>query len=69
MKILLDENIDVRLKNCFADPRVFTIKDMHCNGIMNGDLLLLLKENHFDAWIVVDKIFLISRMYLLSHAS
>jgi predicted nuclease of predicted toxin-antitoxin system len=56
MKILLDENIDVRLKHHFPDIYdVYTVRDMQWNGIMNGELLLLLKKNAFDAWIVVDK--------------
>lgn len=56
MKILLDENIDVRFKRHFPDTlEVFTVKDMHWNGIKNGELLLLLKQNNFDAWLVVDK--------------
>lgn len=56
MKILLDENIDVRLKHHFPDTYdVHTVKDMQWNGIKNGELLLLLKANDFDAWIVVDK--------------
>lgn len=56
MKILLDENIDVRFKNYFSEAyEVFTVKDMKWNGIKNGKLLLLLKENSFDAWIVADK--------------
>ena len=45
MKILLDENIDVRFKNSFTGKiEVFTIKDMQWNGIKNGQLLLLLKR-------------------------
>jgi hypothetical protein len=28
-----------------------TVKDMEWNGIKNGLLLLLAKENNFDAWI------------------
>lgn len=56
MKIFLDENIDVRFKNSFiGNYEVFTVKDMQWNGIKNGQILLLLKENSFDAWIVVDK--------------
>ena len=56
MKILLDENIDVRFKNYFPETyEVLTVKDMRWNGIKNGELLLLLKENNFNAWIVVDK--------------
>jgi predicted nuclease of predicted toxin-antitoxin system len=56
MKILLDENIDVRFKNYFANNHeVFTVKDMGWNGVKNGELLILLKKNNFNAWIVVDK--------------
>src|SRR3982751_4486030 len=56
MKILLDENIDVRFKNFFTDTiEVYTVKDMQWNGIKNGELLALLKKNDFQAWIVVDK--------------
>lgn len=56
MKVLLDENIDVRFKHHFPDGyTVYTVKDMDWNGIKNGELLLLIKENAFDAWVVVDK--------------
>lgn len=56
MKILLDENIDIRLKRSFsANIEVYTVKDMRWNGIKNGRLIQLLAENNFDYWIVVDK--------------
>ncbi len=56
MKILLDENIDVRFKKYLSDfHEVYTIKDMEWNGIKNGELLTLLAQNNFDCWIVVDK--------------
>ena len=56
MKILLDENIDVRFKKSFSgNYAAFTVRDMEWNGIKNGQLLLLLKEHGFDAWIVADK--------------
>jgi hypothetical protein len=56
MKILLDENIDVRFKNSFfGNHEAFTVKDMGWNGIKNGQLLQLLEEHSFDTWIVVDK--------------
>jgi predicted nuclease of predicted toxin-antitoxin system len=45
MKILLDENIDVRFKNSFPESlEVYTLKDMKWNEIKNGDLLFLLKK-------------------------
>ncbi len=56
MKILLDENIDVRFKNYFPSSyNVFTIQDMGWKGLKNGELLKLLAENNFDCWIVADK--------------
>jgi hypothetical protein len=56
MKILLDENIDIRLKNYFPEGlTVFTVKDMGWNGINNGALLKLIGESNFEVWIVVDK--------------
>lgn len=57
MKLLLDENIDIRFKLLFQESNheVFTVRDMQWNGITNGALLELLKEQNFDCWIVVDK--------------
>jgi hypothetical protein len=56
MKILLDENIDVRFKKLFLPGyEVVTISDMKWNGVKNGALLKLLQEHNFDCWIVVDK--------------
>ena len=57
MKILLDENVDVRFKNLFLNSghEVYTVRDMQWNGVKNGILLQLLKDNNFDCWIVVDK--------------
>jgi hypothetical protein len=57
MKILLDENMDVRFKMLFpADEyEVYTVRDMGWNGIKNGAMLKLLGEHQFDCWIIVDK--------------
>lgn len=56
MKILLDENIDVRFKKYFAgEHEVYTVQDMDWKEIKNGELLILLAQNNFDCWIVVDK--------------
>lgn len=60
MKILLDENIDVRFKNLFDNEEhvVFTVKDMDWLGIKNGYLLKLLVENLFEVFITADKNFI-----------
>jgi len=57
MKILLNENIDIRLKESFPKDvyEVYTVRDMKWNGAKNGELLKLLRENGFECWIVVDK--------------
>ena len=56
MKILLDENIDIRFKRYFPDiHEVYTVQDMGWKGIKNGELLLLLVQHNFRCWIVVDK--------------
>ncbi len=57
MKLLLDENIDVRFKKLFdnSSHEVYTVRDMQWNGVKNGILLQLLKDNGFNCWIVVDK--------------
>lgn len=57
MKILLDENIDIRFKFLFSETvhDVYTVRDMKWNGIKNGVLLTLLREYQLECWIVVDK--------------
>jgi len=56
MKVLLDENIDVRFKKYFTEHHeIYTVNDMNWNGIKNGELLKLIEQFNFDCWIVVDK--------------
>jgi hypothetical protein len=57
MKILLDENIDIRFKQALASDthQIYTVKDMQWNGVKNGALLTLLKEHAFNVLIAVDK--------------
>lgn len=64
MKILLDENIDVRFKQTFdmEAHAVFTVKDMVWTGIKNGELLKRMKAEAFDVFIAVDKTYLISKI-------
>lgn len=53
----MDENIDVRVKNLFVGTphRFYTVREMHWNGLKNGELLQLIRQHGFDCWIVVDK--------------
>lgn len=57
MKVLLDENIDVRFKKEFADTghEVYTVRDMGWNGLKNGELLRKMTEAGFDILVAVDK--------------
>jgi predicted nuclease of predicted toxin-antitoxin system len=56
MKILLDENIDVRARLLFpAGMEVFIVRDIGWTGIKNGELIKLLADNNSDYWIVADK--------------
>ncbi len=55
MRLLLDENLPKRLKLDFAEHEIYTVRDKHWNGIKNGDLLQLLQENDFDAFLTFDK--------------
>lgn len=57
MKILLDENIDIRFRFSFdgSGHEVITTEYMGWKGVRNGELLRLMAENHFDVLIAVDK--------------
>ena len=55
MKLLLDENQPKKLKSDFPEHEVFTVRDMNWNGKKNGELMLLMLEKTFDAFITFDK--------------
>jgi hypothetical protein len=52
---LLDENLPKRLKDVLSPHHVFTVRDMGWNGIRNGELLKLMIENDFNAFLTFDK--------------
>ncbi len=54
MKIILDENIDVNLKDEFAGYDIKSVKDNGWNGIENGKLLALAIKNEFSVFITLD---------------
>lgn len=56
MKLLLDENIPVKLKYRFIENgvEVFTARDMQWLGKENGELLRLMIENNFTCFITID---------------
>lgn len=54
MRVLLDENLDRRLKGSFAsDFEVLTVVECGWAGTKNGDLLRL-AEAEFDAFVTMD---------------
>lgn len=56
MKILLDENLPVKLKYRFIDAgfNTFTVRDMGWQSKENGELLSLLINNNFTTLITID---------------
>ncbi len=54
-RILIDENLPVKLKYRLSDYEVYTVRDKKWNGIKNGKLLALLSENNFDVFFTSDK--------------
>ncbi len=55
MKILIDENLPIKLKLKLPDYQVFTVRDMQWNSIKNGQLLKLAIEHNFEVFITTDK--------------
>lgn len=55
MKILLDENFPVKLKEDFLEYEVHTVTEMKWNSLKNGNLLKLMEENSFEFLITLDK--------------
>jgi predicted nuclease of predicted toxin-antitoxin system len=56
MKLLLDENIPIKLKYRFTEKGInaFTVRDMKWLGMKNGDLLKAMIENDFTFFMTVD---------------
>ena len=56
MKLLLDENLPVKLKQYFSEVhQIHSVKDQGWSGKKNGELMKLMKSNDFDALITIDK--------------
>ena len=56
MKVLLDENLPVRLKYRFSDSlTVSTVSDEGWNGVKDGELMNLMKSSGFDILVTTDK--------------
>ncbi len=56
MRLLLDENIPVKLKRLFSDVHeITTVKEQQWSGIKNGKLLSLMISNGFDGLVTMDR--------------
>ena len=55
MKLLLDENIPVKLKYRLSQYDVRTVAEMSWSGLTNGELLAKLQSEHFEGFITSDK--------------
>lgn len=56
MKILLDENLPLKVKYDFGEKfSVKSVKDLGWEGIKNGKLLKLAIENEFHVFVTMDK--------------
>ena len=55
MKILLDEQLHIAMKQALSNFSVSRVKDMDWEGLKNGELREKLNENAFDFLITADK--------------
>lgn len=56
MKLLLDENLPIKLKHRFIDNDIetYTVRDMGWLGKENGELLKLMLQNNFTSFLTID---------------
>lgn len=54
MKILLDHNLDRRLKNYLAYYEAATAQEQNWTDVLNGELLALAEANGFDVLLTAD---------------
>ena len=54
MKILLDHNLDRRLKNYLTEYETVTTQEQNWADVLNGELLTLAEENGFDVLLTAD---------------
>ena len=56
MKLLLDENLPIKLKYRFKDKGIeaYTLKDLQWVGKKNGEFLEPILSNQFDVFVTID---------------
>lgn len=55
MKVLLDENVDHRLRKNLGKLEVFTVRYMGWGGLENGELLRTAEENGMEVFVTGDQ--------------
>ena len=55
MKVLLDENLDHRLRKLLGAHDVYTVDYMGWAGLRNGELLRIAEANGFEVFLTGDK--------------
>jgi hypothetical protein len=55
MKVLLDENLDHRLRNQLGSHEVFTASYKGWDGLKNGNLIRVAEEDGFDLLLTGDQ--------------
>jgi len=56
MKLLLDENLPIKLKYLFSkNHKIFTVREMGWSGKTNGELLGLMISSGFEGLLTIDK--------------
>ena len=56
MKLLLDENLPIKLKGTFSNHHaVYTVREKGWSGKKNGELLKLMSDDDFEALVTIDK--------------
>jgi len=55
MRVLLDENLPLRLRLALVGHDVFTASYMGWAGIQNGNLLRLVEEGGFEVFVTADR--------------
>jgi predicted nuclease of predicted toxin-antitoxin system len=54
LKILLDHNLDKRLKNYLLNHETSTAQELGWADLLNGDLLTLAEQNNFNVLLTAD---------------
>lgn len=55
MKVLLDEDVDHRLRGRIESHDVSTVRYCGWSGLKNGELLKVAEENEFDVFVTADQ--------------